>query len=86
MRYIDAVIGDMLGVIPDDEVELRFKLKGVVDSSLYLAPEIMHKAWRQTMEILIDEIGEPQKEWEITVAKIFKGPPEVELMKGPTDA
>lgn len=73
MRYLDVVIKDMIGVIPSDQVVLIRKLKDVLDSSTYAAPEIMGDVWRKTMAILIDEIGETREEWERTVAKIFCG-------------
>lgn len=68
MRDIASVIGDVLGMIPDDEKGLRAGLESIRRSSGFCAPEGMWLHWQRLDEVLSDAIGKPTLQWHKDVA------------------
>jgi hypothetical protein len=72
-RNLTTVIDEILEVVPETETSLRAQINSVRDSSIFSAPEVMYLFWTELFEILVDEIGEPEEEWEFKVQLIFSG-------------
>lgn len=75
-RDLGVVIGDMLGVIPETETELRADLTKVRNALGYQAPELLYLLWHECQEVLITQLGyppNPEKPWAEDVERIFTG-------------
>lgn len=72
-RDLSEVIGQLLSVIPESEVDLRADLVKIQSAAIYTAPELIGQRWRQAQLVLQDALGARQEEWAATCAGIFGG-------------
>jgi hypothetical protein len=72
-RDLSEVIGQLLSVIPESEVELRADLVKIQCTTLYTAPEIMADRWHQAQTVLQDALGSREDQWVADCASIFGG-------------
>lgn len=73
-RNLSVIIGDLLGVVPPEESELRAKLVSIRSSVPFTAPEIMKRRWRECADALIESCGKRTGEpWVQQTANIFTG-------------
>lgn len=76
MRDIDAVLGDMLGLVPDHEMGLRAALMRCRSMARYAAPESASVEWQRVAATLAQHMGAPAdltEQWQLDVAACFTG-------------
>lgn len=71
-RDLSVVIGDLLGVIPETESNLRAELEKIRYRLAFRAPELGRMGWEEA-EMALRTLGDPSKgpPWVQNVARIF---------------
>jgi len=69
-RDFAAVMGDVIGNVPADEVRLRGRLESLLDSSRYRPPEVARANWQDLEDILQGAIGAPTEEWHWRIVEV----------------
>jgi len=72
-RELGDVIDAMLVEVPETESGLRAALAGIKSSNAFAPPEGARMWWKATVDLLMNEIGEPKSGWQKRVAAIFSG-------------
>lgn len=74
-RDLPAVLGDMLGVIPQHERQLRASLTSLRTSATFAAPELQRELWGRGRMILMAHFGNtmPADGWGAKVLAMWRG-------------
>lgn len=73
-RNLVSLLGDVVGLIPPEQAELRHTLLEIRQSARYTAPEMMPLRWRMAHEAIAKVIGDsPQAGWQQRVAETWGG-------------
>jgi hypothetical protein len=76
MRELNEVIEQILAEVPSDQEALVARLKSVHSSAMTAAPEMMPMWWRETAQLLSENLPMLEKEWQNKVYEIWmKGIP-----------
>lgn len=76
-RDFIKVTNDMLMHIPETDDELKKKIEKAIDKYFYMAPEVSHRIWFYTQNILSEHFSifkdSEVPEWGIKILRIWAG-------------